>query len=609
MNKRGLSAVIITLIITLLVIVAIGIVWIVVRNIIEGEVEDMSLEGFMINLEIKNVYIEGENIIVNVKRNSGQGDLVGIKFIFYNNTDSEYIDEMIILKESEEKSFIFDLDILNLLEMKEISIAPIYKSGSGKEISGNIVDTSKIKEVEPCILNCTNRECGDNGCGGSCGNCSEDEECIKGICESWEEFCQDECDFENQKICSDNTSYKKCGNYDFDSCLEWSDNLKCLTDWSCEEGNCQYDFGTEQIIIGEDYDYYPNHPQYHDQATVEFVNVNQYREEDFVLEIDSKGHIIKVAIYEGEINLNQWWGSSRPLHFQTEIIENPSMRISIPPYAEFFSIVYISRPERDEVPNNLEITRSISIKEPRISVDWSRVFVTDFSTFPEDVLEPLENPLDFNDKMNLAYESMKDLMGEDSDALDSNGRLKLVVKDISYCGLAGNPIQMDPNCIAPVHLNNGDPAFGPVHELGHVFTCHHSYCINDGSEAWANFAAIYVYMVGVIPGWDVDYGTEYPFTYGLTMKEYWENVWDTPSNPHDVFQGLMVDLANEYSWDIGKNFFRKYIESDPAWGGSEEEKRKLAVRYLAESLRDITGEQEDYNYVVDYLVGRGFPSP
>jgi len=36
----------------------------------------------------------------------------------------------------------------------------------------------------PCVPDCTGRECGDDGCGGSCGTCGLDQTCVAGICTS-----------------------------------------------------------------------------------------------------------------------------------------------------------------------------------------------------------------------------------------------------------------------------------------------------------------------------------------------------------------------------------------------------------------------------------------
>jgi hypothetical protein len=35
---------------------------------------------------------------------------------------------------------------------------------------------------EPCVPDCTNRECGDDGCDGSCGECDPALECSAGLC-------------------------------------------------------------------------------------------------------------------------------------------------------------------------------------------------------------------------------------------------------------------------------------------------------------------------------------------------------------------------------------------------------------------------------------------
>jgi len=33
-----------------------------------------------------------------------------------------------------------------------------------------------------CELDCANKECGDDGCGGSCGDCSDEKSCVEGLC-------------------------------------------------------------------------------------------------------------------------------------------------------------------------------------------------------------------------------------------------------------------------------------------------------------------------------------------------------------------------------------------------------------------------------------------
>jgi hypothetical protein len=48
--------------------------------------------------------------------------------------------------------------------------------------------------------------------------------------------CKDECTA--GRVCASTTSYKNCGNYDTDSCLEWSNIVKCSTGQTCSNGVC-----------------------------------------------------------------------------------------------------------------------------------------------------------------------------------------------------------------------------------------------------------------------------------------------------------------------------------------------------------------------------------
>ncbi len=187
MKKRGLSTVIASLIIILLVLVATGIVWAVVKNIISGGVEDVSLEGFTLDLKIKNVNVDNStnNIYTDVERNPGKGDLVGIKFIFNDGINSEVFENEIIMQEMDDRSFSFILNrLLPIDNVKTLSIAPIYKIGSGKRVIGHIVDTYTIKKGIgwTCTPNCTGKECGSDGCGGSCGTCGTGYYCDSGTC-------------------------------------------------------------------------------------------------------------------------------------------------------------------------------------------------------------------------------------------------------------------------------------------------------------------------------------------------------------------------------------------------------------------------------------------
>ena len=144
MNKRGLSTVVTTLIIILLVFVAIGIVWVVVRNVISQGVEQISLGGLTINLEIKDVKINLDTIEINVKRNPGEGELSGIKFLVSDGVGTQVFEEETNMQELGERRFTLNYAGL----VKEVSIAPILKSKSGKEIIGREIDKKVFSNKE-----------------------------------------------------------------------------------------------------------------------------------------------------------------------------------------------------------------------------------------------------------------------------------------------------------------------------------------------------------------------------------------------------------------------------------------------------------------------------
>jgi hypothetical protein len=105
MNKRGLSTVITTLIIVLLVLIAVGIVWVVIRNIIEQGTEDIDLGKFTINLQVKQITVNPSDIGVTVKRNPGKGELTGIKFLVSDGVQTQEFEETTAMGELGEQTF------------------------------------------------------------------------------------------------------------------------------------------------------------------------------------------------------------------------------------------------------------------------------------------------------------------------------------------------------------------------------------------------------------------------------------------------------------------------------------------------------------------------
>lgn len=219
MNKRGLSTIVIILIMILLSLAAIGIVWFVVQNILSKGAHQVGLGQFLINLDITNAREQSGNILVNIMRNTGKGELVKIKFILSDGINSEILEQASNLSELETGSFSLHPTELISTNIKNVSVAPVFRTEDGSEATGTITDTYTIgtspeqqqqqqgggycgdNKCEPaigetaeicpgdcgsskCTANCGTRVCGlDPVCGQKCGeDCPTGEMCQEGIC-------------------------------------------------------------------------------------------------------------------------------------------------------------------------------------------------------------------------------------------------------------------------------------------------------------------------------------------------------------------------------------------------------------------------------------------
>jgi len=226
MQKKGLSSIVVTLIIVLLAIVAIGIVWGVIRGVISKSSKQVNSFTFSLDLKIIGAYEQDGKIVTNVERRPGQGEIVGLAFALTNGTSSELIKVDTSLGELESKTFTLTPVDLNPSTITEVSVAPIYLA-SGDKTMGSILDTYSLGsssflsgddgDLTPCIpINqeeaCGSYVCGSvsDGCTGNyiCGTCSDGEVCNLtthtcqiSTCEdtrTWDEICGvSDCGFVN----------------------------------------------------------------------------------------------------------------------------------------------------------------------------------------------------------------------------------------------------------------------------------------------------------------------------------------------------------------------------------------------------------------------------
>jgi hypothetical protein len=193
-EKRGLSTIVVTLIIILVSLVAVGVIWIVVRNVIQTGSQQISMGQFSLDAKIMNVNLENNsnNINLTVKRNPGEGGFNSLKFIFYDGKNSEVITQVASLSELEERRFSFHLNILNVSQLMSISIVPVFVQ-NGKETVGSVLNKYMIAGNEQTQTqppsSCTPTSClalgyqcgiwGNGTCSGNlnCGTCGTGYTC------------------------------------------------------------------------------------------------------------------------------------------------------------------------------------------------------------------------------------------------------------------------------------------------------------------------------------------------------------------------------------------------------------------------------------------------
>jgi len=163
-SNRGLSEVVTNLLLILLVLVSVGVVWAVVRNIVSEGSGGIELGQFTYDLQIQSAYVSGTDVIVGIRRNSGGGDILGMKFVFLNETGSIIIEKIGSIKELERKTFTFaSAEVPGIGAGDEVSVAPIYESGGEK--TGSVTDSATISGNPPA---------GEGGTGnqgtGTCGD-------------------------------------------------------------------------------------------------------------------------------------------------------------------------------------------------------------------------------------------------------------------------------------------------------------------------------------------------------------------------------------------------------------------------------------------------------
>src|SRR3989344_1190254 len=282
MNKKGLNDIITTVLIILLSISAIVIVWGFVKSSLDNAEDKISTGSVVLSpLKLESVKVNPIDdtkldVIIERTNNNPELEVSGAILIFIDvngNTGSMEIDEQTIVKNLFERKsstlthslpqgFDFsNFQVVIRAKTKDKSGEDIILSSSSKKVYSDGVQVigggggdECVDGVErPCgpvgdlICNSIKQTCvngqweacpysnlgfyyhDDEGkdCDGQNNDCDLKGDGSANVDEG---CCSNECVLENKNECVGATTNRVCGNYDSDSCLEWSVNNDCSVD-------------------------------------------------------------------------------------------------------------------------------------------------------------------------------------------------------------------------------------------------------------------------------------------------------------------------------------------------------------------------------------------
>jgi len=93
--------------------------------------------------------------------------------------------------------------------------------------------------TNPCVPQCADKTCGDNGCGGTCGTCTEEQVCNDtGQCEAVAPPCIDACEADSLGCSDDSTAPWSCTLNESTGCYEMTAQTACGEGTACTDGSC-----------------------------------------------------------------------------------------------------------------------------------------------------------------------------------------------------------------------------------------------------------------------------------------------------------------------------------------------------------------------------------
>lgn len=143
-DKRGLSTIVVTLIIILLSLVAVGIVWVVVKNIVVGGGAGVEVGSKCLNVDVAATKVNCSNGAVNkmcdvtfARTGTGSDAIGGVKLVFKNSTSG--VSSSLVTVPGDiaqlvgKKQTGIDTNMTNANGVNSLDVSVYFKDTSGNE--------------------------------------------------------------------------------------------------------------------------------------------------------------------------------------------------------------------------------------------------------------------------------------------------------------------------------------------------------------------------------------------------------------------------------------------------------------------------------------------
>jgi hypothetical protein len=140
-NKKGLSTIVTTLIIILLVLVAIGIIWVVIRGVIEQGTSQITIDTKCLNTDVRatRVVCSAGSCDVTLLRKAGSDAMDGVKLVFHNNLGNSsavltgYTGDITLLATQQATGLTTGITLPTTAGEDSVDVVPYFKDEKGQE--------------------------------------------------------------------------------------------------------------------------------------------------------------------------------------------------------------------------------------------------------------------------------------------------------------------------------------------------------------------------------------------------------------------------------------------------------------------------------------------